>query len=200
MNGYANIAITALILLVVSIANEYRTSPVSTGLPITASDYICIFAMRFFHYLLFLMAVLYLLFFNGVGTQFDMRVYLLLILCVVIGWYVFECCIVSYCELLFYKVNTECIETTFQPTFFVLFGNATDTVIKISCILYLLTVIVLLYRLKSVNVIYKILYFVVFAGLFVDALVKSRISKQYYSATNNPALMNIQNTYKMMFG
>jgi len=120
----------------------------------------------------------------GVGTNFDRYVYLILVFSIVLGWYIFDACWLSFSELLFYNIDLEKIKTTFHPTFHSIYGNYDSYIVGISGILYIINVSVLLYYLKSVKLIYKVIYYIVFLFLFFDAMIKGRVKTLYYSIKN----------------
>jgi hypothetical protein len=123
-----------------------------------------------------------------------MYLYLSLVFGIVFGWYIFNCCWLSYSELLFYNIDLEKIKTTFHPTFISIFSNYTPVFMTISGILYIITVIILLLNL-NINYIYKLLYFIVFLFLFVDSIIKGRVGTLFYSEKNNKPLHIIKQIY-----
>jgi hypothetical protein len=140
------------------------------------------------------MSSFYLIFFNGTGTNFDKYVYLILVLGIVLGWYIFDCCWLSYSELLFYDICLKNVKTTFHPTFRYIFGSYDGYMMLMSGLLYVINVIILLYYLTSVKIIYKIVYFIIFLYFFIDGIVKGRIKTRYYSTENKQALL-LKNIY-----
>jgi len=137
------------------------------------------------------MTTFYLIFFNGIGTKNDAYIFLTLIMGIVFGWYIFDCCWSSYLELLFYNidVNLKNIKNTFHPLFHNIFGNYDRFFIAISGLLYILNVTIVLYYLTSVKLIYKILYFIIFLFLFTHE------NKSKYYSTKNKNLLLLQNIY-----
>jgi len=183
MNGYLKIIIVAIILLVISIFNENKY-PFVDSLP-TERDYFFIYLIRFIHYIVYLMSSFYLFFFNGLGTRVDMFVYLTLIFAIVLGWFIFDSCWLSFFELLFYTIDLETTKTIFHPTFISIYANYTGLFMAISGILYLLTVSIVLYYLKNVPISLKIMYYIIFLFLFFKSSYESRIITKYYSKKNN---------------
>jgi len=117
-----------------------------------------------------------------------------LILFIVFGWYVCECCWFSYLELLFY--NRELIKdicTTFHACFHSILID--DTIITICGILMLINVTYVLFYFDKLNIKYRILYFIVFLSLFIHSIIEGRLNKKYYDPEKN----NILNGIKKMF-
>lgn len=182
MNGYGKILLVALLMIIISIINE-KTNPYINAMP-TKVEYIHIYLIRYIHYICYLFSSFYLLFFNGLGTNFDKYVYLILIFSIVLGWYMFDSCILSFFELLFYNIDMEKVKTTFHPVFYSIYGNYSSYIIGISGILYIINVSVLLYYLKSVKLVYKAIYYILFLFLFFDGMIKGRLKTMYYSIKN----------------
>lgn len=192
MNNYKKILLVALFLLCFSIINEINY-PYIDSKP-SFIDYIHIYIFRYIHYIIYLMSSFYLIFFNGIGTNFDIYIYLILVFGIVFGWYIFDCCWLSYSELLFYDIDLEHRETTFHPTFHSIFSNYDGYFMLLSGLLYIITVSILLYYLPSVKFIYKFLYYIIFLYFFIDGSVKGRFRKMFYS-TNNNQLLFLKNTH-----
>jgi hypothetical protein len=193
MNSYLKIFIVAFILLGFSMINENRNIEYLNTYP-NQYNYINIFIIRYVHYLIFLFITFYLFFFNGIGNTFDVYLFLFLILFIVFGWYVCECCWFSYLELLFY--NRELIKdicTTFHACFHSILID--DTIITICGILMLINVTYVLFYFDKLNIKYRILYFIVFLSLFIHSIIEGRLNKKYYDPEKN----NILNGIKKMF-
>jgi hypothetical protein len=193
MNSYLKIFIVAFILLGFSMINENRNIEYLNTYP-NQYNYINIFIIRYVHYLIFLFITFYLFFFNGIGNTFDVYLFLFLILFIVFGWYVCECCWFSYLELLFY--NRELIKdicTTFHACFHSILID--DTIITICGILMLINVTYVLFYFDKLNIKYRILYFIVFLSLFIHSIIEGRLNKKYYDPEKN----NILNGMKKMF-
>jgi hypothetical protein len=193
MNTYLKIFIVAIILLGFSMINENRNIEYLNTYP-NQYNYINIFIIRYVHYLIFLFINFYLFFFNGIGNTFDVYLFLFLILIIVFGWYVCECCLISYLELLFY--NPEIMKnicTTFHACFHSIFID--DTIITICGILMLINVTYVLFYFDKLNIKYRILYFIVFLSLFIHSIIEGRLNKKYYDPEKN----NILNGVKKMF-
>ena len=193
MNSYLKIFIVAFILLGFSMINENRNIEYLNTYP-NQYNYINIFIIRYVHYLIFLFITFYLFFFNGIGNTFDVYLFLFLILIIVFGWYIFDCCLISYLELLFY--NPEIMKnicTTFHSCFHSIFID--DTIITICGILMLINVSYVLFYFDKLNIKYRILYFIVFLSLFIHSIIEGRLNKKYYDPEKN----NILNGIKKMF-
>jgi len=192
MNGYVKIAVVALCMIIISINNEVN-KPYISATP-SVSEYIHIYIIRYIHYLVYLISSFYLLFFNGIGTTYDIYFYLIVVFSIVLGWYIFDSCWLSYSELLFYNINLEKVETTFHPTFRSIFKNYDDYLMVLSGILYVVNVSILLYYLKPAKIIYKIIYFALFLYLFIDGSIKGRLQTMHYS-TKNKQLLFLKNAH-----
>jgi hypothetical protein len=194
MNGYYKILIAAFILLIISIINEKTRPPINNNLNIT--QYIYIYLLRYFHLVIYLFSTLYLFFFMGFGKNIDIYIYLIIALFSVIGWSIFNSCWLSYLELLFYNINVDKIKTSFHPTFYSVFNEYYKLVFKISGIFYFFTVSILLYHLKTINIVYKLLYYIVFVSLFFYSIINNK-ETQFYS--NNKFLLFIKKFYQNYF-
>lgn len=193
MNSYSKIFIVACILLFFSMINENRNIEYLNASP-SQYNYINIFIIRYLHYLIFLFITFYLFFFNGIGNNFDVYLFLSLILFIVIGWYVCDCCWFSYLELLFY--NTEIIKnicTTFHACFHSIFIG--DMFITIFGLLMLFNVSYVLFYFNNLNIKYRILYYIVFLFLFIHSIIQGRLNKKFY----NPEINNVLNRIKKLY-
>lgn len=194
MNGYSKILLVSIILIIISIIKETH-SPFIKNNNLNIFEYLHIYLIRYIHYVIYLMSCFYLLFFNGIGKNIDAYLYLTLIFITVLGWYLFESCCLSYFELLFYNIDLEKTDIGFHPILISLFNNYDSLILYISSYLYIINVIVILYYLKSVKIIYKIIYFIAFLFLFIESLFISNVV--FYSPTNKYLLFfkNIFNNY-----
>ena len=193
MNSYLKIFIVAFILLGFSMINENRNIEYLNTYP-NQYNYINIFIIRYVHYLIFLFVTFYLFFFNGIGNTFDIYLFLFLMLIIVFGWYIFDCCLISYLELLFY--NPEIMKnicTTFNSCFHSIFID--DTIITISGILMLINVTYVLFYFNKLNIKYRIFYYIIFLFLFITSIIESRLNKKYYDPENNFILNEIKKIY-----
>jgi hypothetical protein len=192
MNNYYKIFIYSLILLIISIINE-KLYPLTINSSYN-KKFIYILIIRWFHYFVYLYSTFYLFFFNGIGNQFDINLFLFISLIINSGWFFFSACNMSYLELLFYNVSLENIPTTFHPTFNTLFYNFTPNILFLSGLLYILNVNILLYFSKSMNLISKFIYYGIFVGLLFHVYYFTKLQIQYYSS-NNKLLLAIKNIY-----
>ena len=195
MNGYLKIVIVSFILLILSYLTEKNNTDFLNTYP-NVREYIFIYTVRYFHYFIYLFSSFYLLFFWGIGSQFDRYVFLILILSVVIGWYIFDACSLSFSELLFYNVNTDAIKTTFHPTMFSVFHTYSDIVSYIFGTLNFITVPIVLYFSKTIPFIMKATYYILFLALFFHAMTKGRMNTLYYDSINNKSLAYLSQIYK----
>jgi hypothetical protein len=193
MNGYIRIILVGVILLLYSMMNEKNNTFLMNANP-SQKQYVYIYLIRYFHYLVYLASSFYLIFFLK-GTEIDKYLYLLLIFCIVLGWYVFDACWLSFSEILCYDINPVQIETTVHPTFYSIYHTYSDYFMILSGILYLITVSIVLYYAESMSIIFKILYFIIFMALFVDSLVKSRINVKHYDYFQNNQLKILKNLH-----
>ena len=196
MGAYTKIVIVAIILLILSFLTEANNTQELDSTP-SLNKYIYIYSLRYYHYLIYLFSSFYLLFFYGRGKEFDRYLYLFVIFSIVIGWYVFDACWLSFSELLFYDVDTEHIKTTFHPTFNSVFHKYSDMAMLISGLLYLITVPIVLYYSKTIPLFIKAIYYAVFMGLFIDSSVKGRVETLYYDSKNKQLAYckNLYNQY-----
>ena len=195
MNGYNKILLVAFILLIISYINEKSRLPFNNNLNI--KQYIYIYLLRYFHLVIYLLSTFYLFFFNGYGTNLDIYIYLIIALFSVIGWAIFDCCWLSYVELLFYNINLEKVKTTFHPTFYSVFNNYYKLVFLLSGILYFFNVTILLYHLKTIKAVYKLLYYVLFVSLILYS--NTFIYRTIYYSSENKSLLFIKNLYKKFY-
>ena len=188
MNGYNKILLVAFILLIISYINETSRPPINNNLNI--KEYIYIYLLRYFHLVIYLLSTFYLFFFMGYGKNLDIYIYLIIALFSVIGWTIFDSCWLSYIELMFYNINLEKVKTTFHPTFYSVFNEYYRLVMNISGILYFFTVSILLYHLKTIKVVYKVLYYVLFVSLIREK------NRTIYYTSKNKSLLFIKNLYQ----
>ena len=198
MNSYLKIFIAAIILLVISILNEKCNIEYLKKSPIY-DHYIYIFLTRFIHYFAFIYMGLYVLFFNGLGNNFDVYLFLFFSLFVVAGWYITDSCWLSYSELLFYNVKLEEVETTFHPCFYCLFNEHCGLFMSLVGILFILNVIIVLFYSKNIQTKYRIAYLGLFLWLFIVSIIKGRINKKYYDASKSSVLSYIKKYIRKMF-
>ena len=197
MNNYTKIFLVALLLLGISYINEIN-DPNYIYSKKSLFDYIHIYTIRYLHYIIFLFSSLYLFFFNGIGTNYDIYIFLVLSMSIVLGWKIFDSsCWISYLELLFYNIYLENRKTSLQPAFIFVFGKYNDYVMILSGLLFLFNVIVLLYYVKPIHILYKILYYILFLYLLLDGMIMSRWFQYLYSSKNKNILFlkNLHHTY-----
>lgn len=183
--SYLSLLLVALLLLYISSVNEYKNI---SALKVTPSSYLYIYLIRYVHYTLYLFCVFYLIFFLGVGEEIDRYLYLSLLLGLVLGWYIFDCCSLSFVELLLYSVNTENLPTTYHPSFQPIFYPYTDLSVLLIGIGPIITLPIILYYITNLHVAVKVLYCIIFVALFADAYMKSRVNTTYYNGSGNQFL------------
>ena len=198
MNGYLRVCIVAFILLILSYLMEKNNTDFLNKCP-NGREYLFIYTFRYFHFLVYLFSSFYLLFFWGIGKEFDRYVFLILALGIVIGWYIFQGCFLSFTELLFYNVNTDAIKTTFHPTMFSVFHNYSDVVSYIFGVLNLITVHIVLYFSKTISLNIKAIYYILFLALYIDAMLKGRMNTLYYDSNYNKPLAYLSQLYSRYF-
>jgi len=183
MDGYSKVLLVGIIILIISMIYEMHY-PFMDESPSTA-EYIHIHLLRYLHYLILLFSTFYLAFFNGVGKPFDRYFYLSLVLMICVGWYIFDCCWLSFFEILFYNTDLDKTETTFHPTFYSIFRKYDGYIVPLLAIIMVITTGIVLYSLKSINIIYRAGYAILFLGLFIDSIIKGRLNTKYYSIKNS---------------
>jgi hypothetical protein len=198
MGPYTKILIVAFILLILSFFTESNNTYELDSYP-KLNKYIYIYSLRYYHFLIYLFSSFYLIIFYGTGKEFDRYLYLFIMFSIVIGWYVFDSCCISFIELLFYDINTQDIKTTFNPTFNSLFCNYSDMLMIISGISFVITVPIVLYYSRTIPLIIKAIYYTVFMGLFIDSSVKGRLKTMYYDDSNNKQLAYCKSLYETYF-
>lgn len=184
--SYIIILIVALILLSNSIIQEYQYPELAP--PQSIKKYIGATILRYIHYVVFLFTSFYLLFFMGTGSERDKYLFLIIILGTVFGWFMCDCCWLTYTELLFYDRTLENIESTFHPTFKYIFCDYDRTILSISGILYPLNVFAILYTSNTLSIPFKTAYLFFFTGFFVYGALMPMYKTCYYSRKN--AMLN----------
>lgn len=192
--SYLAVFLVAFMLLSTSIMQE-KERPIF-GLP---NRIINMLIFRYIHIVLFLFTSFYLLFFMGTGSEKDKYLLLFTILLVASGWYIFGCCSLSYIELLFYNIELEKIETIINPLFIFSFDTWDRFVLNMSGILYLFNVCVVLYSSTSLSLQFKIAYFFVFIGFFLQEIYKSSYKICYYDKKNNKQMEYLHNIHRSCF-
>jgi hypothetical protein len=193
MNGYTKIFLVSILLISFSIISETYFPFVNNSKPSTF-EYLHIYFIRFIHYLIYLFATFYLIFFSGIGKKFDRYLYLTFAAGILFAWYIFDSCWLSYSELLFYNIDLENTITTFHPTFTSIYGNYTSYFTMISGGLSILTTCILLMNLE-INYIYKSLFLILFLFLSIRFLYQRTMITLYYSAKKNKQLHMLKTIY-----
>jgi hypothetical protein len=198
MNNYIKVLVISLLLLIVSIINEKHVQIYLNSTP-KIENYIYIYTLRYIHITILVYSSLYLFLFNGIGTEFDIRIYLILMLVITLAWYIFDACWISYFELLFYNVNLKNVVTTFHSTVYPLANKYSSSIMLLLCRCSFFTTTILLYYSKKIKRIYKIIYYVIFLYLSIDSFLKSRVNTLYYDSTKNKQLAIFDKIYSGFF-
>ena len=192
MNTYILLCVTAAILVIISIYNEDNTliylceklkRPREEITP-TSQDYMYIYTIRYYHYFIFLFSSYFLVFFRGIGTEFDRCIYFLVVMFIVVGWYTFDGCCISYLELLFYTTEVDQVPNTFHSLFYNVFNNSTRIFFYISGVAMVATLPVLLYYSTSLSNPIKLAFYGIFLALFTITNLKAMTTAQYYTSEN----------------
>ena len=197
MNNYNKVLAIALVLLIISIINEKQLQDYLNSKP-AIKNYMYIYLLRYIHINIIVYLSLYLFIFNGIGTEFDIRIYLTFSLVTIIGWYIFDSCWLSYFEMLFYNVNLKNVTTLFHCTVYPITNKYSSSIMMLVSILTFFTTSILLYYSKKIKRIYKIIYYLLFSYLFMDAVLKSRVSTLYYDSTKNKPLAMLDKIYAIL--
>lgn len=111
---------------------------------------------RIVHYFILFYCGLYLLLFRPYGT--NSYIYLIFNLGLNIQWCIFNCCILSYYELINYGVDYRKISTKFHPYIYSIFRDWSDTIIDIVGVIIIINIAVILYSNVKIPTVTKILY------------------------------------------
>jgi len=151
------------------------------AVPNKSKNWIGMFLARYFHYLLLIYFSLFLIFYKE--KESDAIIYIVLAILLCYSWVYFECCILSYYELIFYGVNHRKYLTTFHPCLYELFGNYQSIPLYLSGIIMFFTVFYLLIKNKSLPLEYRIFAGSIFFFLFMYNLLSTRYydNKLYYN-------------------
>ena len=197
MNNYIKVLAISLLLLIISIINEKQVQNYLNSRP-KIKNYIYIYLLRYIHINILVYVSLYLFIFNGIGTEFDIRIYLTFALVTTIAWYIFDSCWLSYFEMLFYNVNLKKVTTLFHSTVYPIANKYSSSIMMLVCVLTFLTNTILLYYSKKIKVIYKIIYYLLFLYLSIDSVLKSRVSTLCYDSTKNKSLAMLDKIYAIL--
>ena len=154
------------------------------------TNYIGIFIFRFIHYLMLFYFAVFLLFFKEKGQ--DAYIYILSALILSFSWFLFDCCIVSYHELLFYGVNHNDYITSFHPCLYVVFNTYQWIPLMISGVIMFFTVFYLLWKNTAISLTLRVFIGGVFFFLFIYNLVTTR----YYDSKLKYPLDSEHRLYK----
>ena len=197
MNNYIKVLAISLLLLIISIINEKQVQNYLNSRP-PIKNYIYIYFLRYIHINVLVYSSLYLFLFNGIGKEFDIRIYLITMMTITIPWYIFNSCWLSYFEMLFYNVNLKNVNTTFHSSFYPLANKYSSSVMMLLCVCSFFTTTILLYCSKKIKRIYKIIYYAIFIYLSLNSLLKSRVGSVYYDSTKNQYLKIFDKIYAFL--
>jgi len=198
MNNYIKVFTISLVLLIISIINEKQVQKYLNSTP-PIENYIYIYTLRYIHINFLVYSSLYLFLFNGIGTEFDIRIYLIVMLTITIPWYIFNACWLSYFEMLFYSVNLKNVDTTFHASFYPLANKYSSSVMMFLCVCAFLTTTILLYYSKKIKRVYKIIYYTIYTYLSINSVLNSRVASTYYDSTKNKQLKIFDKIYANFF-
>ena len=197
MNNYIKVLAISLLLLIISIINEKQVQQYLNSRP-PIENYIYIYFFRYIHITILVYSSIYLYLFNGIGTEFDIRIYLITMMIITIPWYIFNACWLSYLEMLFYNVNLKNVDTTFHSSFYPLTNKYSPAVMLFLCACSFFTTTILLYCSKKIKRIYKIIYYAIFTYLSLTSVLKSRVGSVYYDSTKNQYLKIFDKIYAIL--
>jgi hypothetical protein len=136
------------------------------------SSKIGLFITRYLHYLFLLYFAIFILIFKERGT--NAIIYVILAIILSYSWVFFDCCILSYHELLFYGVDHHKYQTNFHPCLYAVFKDNQAIPLYLSGGMMFFTVLYLLVRNKTVPAPYRIIAGGVFLGLFINNIITTR--------------------------
>ena len=154
------------------------------------TNYPGIFIFRFIHYLLLFYFAVFLSFFKEKGQ--DAYIYISSALILSFSWFFFDCCIVSYHELLFYGVNHNDYITSFHPCLYVIFDTYQWIPLMISGVIMFFTVFYLLWKNTAISLSLRVIIGAVFFFLFIYNLFTTR----YYDSKLKYPLDSEHRLYK----
>jgi hypothetical protein len=196
----------AFIFTIISVYREHTDVLTVDHLPSTPK-YVATLFMRFIHYIIVCFSVGFLLFFRtgtafGSGgktrTEFWMRAELILILMITFGWWLLECCWISYVEIMLYDVDVHTYKSTTNPTFIELFSPYESQVSNFFGIMYLVNVAILTYKI-SAPIAAKLLYLLAFATFFtIGGILPALVETPNYPK-DNFIMSRIQAIYDKFF-
>lgn len=134
-----------------------------------------LFLFRYFHYLCLFYFSIFLLLFSYKGI--DAVIFIIVSILMASSWVFLGCCIVSYYELKFYKVNHHNYLTNFHPCLFAIFRQYQWAPLMISGILMFITFFYILFKNRIIPYTYKLIAGVIFLYLFMDNIIRTRYYK-----------------------
>lgn len=190
-NPLLEILVVSILATVVSVLRElYEGVRVVKELPSIAKYCATIF-LRWIHYILIVFPVGFFAFFRGEGPwyslskKFWMRVELAILFFIVFGWYIFECCSLSYLEMMFYDVKVSSFSSGVNPTFHSLFYPFGTQVKAFFAIMYLVNILTIFFTKPTVMpLLWKAIYFIAFLYFYIRCGVLPAVVKSW--ARNYP--------------
>lgn len=131
-----------------------------------------LFITRYLHYLFLLYFALFLLIFKERGR--DAIIYIIFAIVLSYSWIFFDCCILSYHELLFYGVDHHKYQTNFHPCLYAVFEDYQAIPLYFSGIIMFFTVFYLLLRNTVIPAPYRIIAGSIFLWLFTYNIITTR--------------------------
>lgn len=145
--------VTMLLSLVVEFINPFIGGEPTQDLPKTM-------LYRVIHYYISIYCATFIWLFSPYG--FDAYLYLIFNLIMTILWCIFECCWLSYYELLNYRCDFREYSTKFHPYMYVFFREYSETAINVIGVLLLVTIAYIFWWNSDIPLLTKILYIGVF--------------------------------------
>ena len=169
---YINISVISIVICIISLLIEH----LFPFMDARSIHYIGIFICRFLHILCFFYFTFFLFFFDSVGL--DAYLYLFLLFTMMFSWYCTKICILSYCELYMYDkdIDIKKYETTFHPSIYSLFREHTENIMKIVGIMTTFTTCYILWKNSKIPLFIRFVYGITYFFLFIDNIWKTRSS------------------------
>lgn len=201
MNPVYIIGIVALGATAVSVIRELigHVSPVKQ-LP-TETKYMGTVFLRFIHYALIAFSVGFFLFFRGANlTKFWILLELAVLYTIVLGWFVFGCCSLSYLEMMFYDVKVSKYDSGVNPTFLCLFSPFQKQIKSLFGIMYLVNIALIFFmRPDILSLPVKIAYIVSFLYFYIGYGVIPSLFEHRNYPDKHPILNAVQRVYERYF-
>jgi hypothetical protein len=168
---YLKILGITLLLTITSFIVEFQRNPSINS--VGETKYTGVFVSRYIHYTMLFYFAVFLLFFKERGR--DAIIYISFAILLSFSWILFDCCIASYHELLFYGANHHDYITSFHPCLYVIFDTYQWIPLTISGGMMFFTVFYLLWRNTTISLTLRLLAGGVFLCLYVYNLATTRV-------------------------